>query len=108
MSTVTAAFALTRFPARSTAVNVTFVVPTGKVVGASLTTATLPSTMSLAVAVLRKPAIWGSLESTPGAPWEEMVRSAGTVRTGGVPSPTTTSKVFEDLLPCESAVVQVT
>ena len=93
---------LALFPCASVAVQVTVVAPKGNVLpeaGLQLT-ATLPSTMSTALAV--------KVTTAPAALVASTVILAGTMSIGGVVSRTVTVKLPWAVLPCASVAVQFT
>ena len=81
-ATVMLACAVCTLPAASVAVNVTVVVPIGKVAGASLVTVTWLSTLSVTVALARKAVIAGAVLAVPLLSVAETVILPGTLSTG--------------------------
>ena len=100
--TITLNEALPVLPCASVAEQVTDVVPMAKVEpeAGRQVVATLPSTMSLAVAV--------KVATAPAAPAASLVMSDGTLTIGGVVSVTITLKLALPVLPCASVAEQVT
>jgi hypothetical protein len=84
-------------PDASRAVNLTTVVPSGKVAGASELTATCVSTRSTARAAARKAEIEAFVRGT--APSAVRVNGLGVVKRGGVVSRTVTAKDPEAVTP---------
>ena len=82
--TVTTALPVPALPAASVAVNTTVVSPIGRVSGALLVTATVPSTASVAVAPSKNAVISVAVFAAPAALVATTVIAAGTVTTGAV------------------------
>ena len=97
---VTVCVAVDVLPNASVDVYVTVVTPTGNVVGASLVTATIPSTKSEAVAAFNVTGVRLAVAS--------VLTSAGALITGAVVSATITACVCVDVLPALSVDVYVT
>ncbi len=96
-STVTCCAQVAEFPLASVAVQVTVVVPTRKLSGASFVTVGLASTTSATVGIPR----------SMGCPWM-IVRSGGQTKVGAVVSSTVTLKLPVTVLLAASVAVQVT
>ena len=100
---MTLAAAVPVLPQTSVALNVTGVVPTGKSVGALLLTGKLPSSVSVAVAPVRKAVIAGSVAGhvvVPGG--TNTVTLVGGVTMGALVSPTwmvTVARVADGSVP---------
>ena len=81
-------------PAVSVALKVTVVVPSGKVSGALFVMVSVVSTLSVAVAALRKLVIAATLAAIPFASVAAIMILAGAVTTGGVTSVMTLTTVI--------------
>ena len=94
-------------PAVSVAVNVTVVVPSGKVAGASLVTLTWVSTLSVAVALAKKACIAGVVLAVPALFVADTVILSGVVNTGLLWSLTVMVIVCVAVFPALSVAVNV-
>ena len=107
-STVSTAVAVLLLPAASVAVKLTVVSPNGIVAGASVETARVPSTLSIAEPAERNAAISASVERVPLPSVAATTLSLGAVTAGAVRSTTTTFADTVLAFPAASTAVKTT